>query len=160
VTSPPLSMTAPPPSASEMFVLKPARSMLAPASTVVCGALPRRNEKLCVGGRDRAGLDVSAANGEGDDTAGISMPENSSVFPERPDIQYRICVDGIIGRVFVQRCSMRGGDRRSLSVMISFAVPSSSPTLKARVSAPSAPPLPMASVPAKGSCRQHRYWRC
>jgi hypothetical protein len=77
-----------------MFVLKPARSMLALASTVVCGALPRRNEKLCVGGRDRAGLDVSAANGEGDDTAGISMPENSSVFPERPDIQYRICVDG------------------------------------------------------------------
>ena len=74
---------------------------------------------------------MSAANGEGDDTAGISMPENSSVFPERPDIQYRICVDGIIGRVFVQRCSMRGGDRRSLLVMISFAVPSSSPTLKA-----------------------------
>jgi hypothetical protein len=84
VTSPPLSMTAPPPSASEMFVLKPARSMLAPASTVVCGALPRRNEKLCVGGRDRAGLDVSAANGEGDDTAGISMPEIVPSFPSDP----------------------------------------------------------------------------
>jgi hypothetical protein len=36
----PLSMTAPPPSRSEMIVLRSARSMLAPASTVVCGHYP------------------------------------------------------------------------------------------------------------------------
>src|SRR5690242_11324422 len=55
---------------------------------------------------------MDAREGEADAAAGVGMPEDGSVFSGRAEVQRRIGADGVVRRVFVQRRSVRRGDRR------------------------------------------------
>ena len=152
VAAEPLLVTVPAPRRFRMVVSKPAASMLAPASTVVCGEESNRKSKLV-----SAPLSVPACTwmlGKGELISLMPLVCQRTV-PSSPTEPKFSVVFALMEKLAafsfkVVPCAaamVELPEKESMLVRVSFAVASSSPPLKATVPTPNAPPLPKASVP-------------